>query len=179
MTGKLRSYYEVLGLPPTATEQDISAAYRSLAVRYHPDTSQDAAHSVEEFKNITEAHEILSDRQKRCRYDQELRVARNKRRAEHFDGGSLALPVTPEEARHGATVQVKFKTRRPCLQCSVEAARGTSLCRACKGVGVIYQSGSARVRVPAGAVDGSTLLYRDAALFDRPIAIHIQIRAAW
>lgn len=63
-----RDYYEVLGVPRTAGKDDIKRAFRSLARKYHPDVSEesDAEHR---FKEINEAYEILSDDEKRARYD--------------------------------------------------------------------------------------------------------------
>ncbi|HTX52268.1 MAG TPA: DnaJ C-terminal domain-containing protein [Candidatus Baltobacteraceae bacterium] len=71
MAVKFRDYYEVLGLPRTATVDEIKRAYRQLARKHHPDL-QPAAERVkaaERFKEINEAHEVLSDPVKRARYD--------------------------------------------------------------------------------------------------------------
>ena len=64
-----RDYYEVLGVPKDATEADIKKAYRKLAAQYHPDVNH-APDAVERFKEINEANEVLSDAEKRARYDQ-------------------------------------------------------------------------------------------------------------
>ena len=67
-----RDYYETLGVPKNANEDEIKKAYRKLAMKYHPDRNQgDAAKSAEEkFKEAKEAYEMLSDGQKRAAYDQ-------------------------------------------------------------------------------------------------------------
>ncbi len=64
-----RDYYEVLGLSKDATENDIKKAYRNLALKYHPDRNPGDKEAEERFKEINEAYEVLSDPQKRSRYD--------------------------------------------------------------------------------------------------------------
>jgi molecular chaperone DnaJ len=67
-----RDYYETLGVPKNASEDDIKKAYRKLAMKHHPDRNQgdDAKKSEEKFKEAKEAYEMLSDAQKRAAYDQ-------------------------------------------------------------------------------------------------------------
>jgi molecular chaperone DnaJ len=65
-----RDYYEVLGVKRQASQQQIAAAYRKLAVKYHPDSNPGDAEAVEKFKEAAEAYEILSEPDKRSRYDQ-------------------------------------------------------------------------------------------------------------
>lgn len=67
-----RDYYETLGVPKNATDDDIKKAYRKLAMKFHPDRNQgDGAKQAEEkFKEAKEAYEMLSDAQKRAAYDQ-------------------------------------------------------------------------------------------------------------
>ena len=67
-----RDYYDVLGVPKNATEDDIKKAYRKLAMKHHPDRNQGdgAKKSEDHFKEGKEAYEMLSDAQKRAAYDQ-------------------------------------------------------------------------------------------------------------
>ena len=67
MSGK-RDYYEVLGVQKGAGKEDIKSAYRKLALQYHPDRNKDKA-AEEKFKEISEAYAVLSDDEKRKRYD--------------------------------------------------------------------------------------------------------------
>ena len=71
MAGAKRDYYEVLGLPRSANAQDIRKAYRRLAMQYHPDRNPDNKEAMEaQFKEVSEAYEVLSDENKRRQYDQ-------------------------------------------------------------------------------------------------------------
>ena len=65
-----RDYYEVLGISKNASEAEIKKAYRKLALQYHPDKNPDDAKAEEKFKEAAEAYEILSDANKKARYDQ-------------------------------------------------------------------------------------------------------------
>jgi molecular chaperone DnaJ len=70
-----RDYYEVLGVSKTATDAEIKKAYRKLAIQYHPDKQQDKSEqekkeAEDKFKEAAEAYSVLSDKDKRARYDQ-------------------------------------------------------------------------------------------------------------
>ncbi len=65
-----RDYYEVLGVQKGASAEEIKKAYRKLALKYHPDRNPDNKEAEEKFKEAAEAYEILSDDDKRARYDQ-------------------------------------------------------------------------------------------------------------
>ncbi len=65
-----RDYYEVLGVQKGASDDEIKKAYRKMAKQYHPDLNPDDKTAEAKFKEVGEAYEILSDKQKRARYDQ-------------------------------------------------------------------------------------------------------------
>ena len=65
-----REYYEVLGVSRTATKDEIKKAYRKLALQFHPDKNPDNKDAEEHFKEVNEAYEVLSNDDKRRRYDQ-------------------------------------------------------------------------------------------------------------
>ena len=64
-----RDYYEVLGVDKGADAGVIKKAYRKVAMKYHPDRNPDNKEAEEKFKEAAEAYEVLSDDQKRARYD--------------------------------------------------------------------------------------------------------------
>lgn len=75
-------YYNVLGVPKDASEEDIKKAYRKLARKHHPDLNPNDAEANKKFQQINEAHEILSDPEKRKKYDQ---YGKDWQHAEQFE----------------------------------------------------------------------------------------------
>ena len=70
MAENKRDYYEVLGVDKSASGEEIKKAYRKLAMKYHPDRNPDNTEAEEKFKEVGEAYEVLSDDERRSRYDQ-------------------------------------------------------------------------------------------------------------
>ncbi len=70
MAAKFQDYYSTLGVSREATPEEIKKAFRRLARQHHPDTAKDKKAAEEKFKEINEAHEVLSDPEKRRKYDQ-------------------------------------------------------------------------------------------------------------
>ena len=70
MAVQFRDYYETLGVSKTASDDEIRSAFRKLARKYHPDVAKDKKAAEEKFKEINEAYEVLSDPEKRKKYDQ-------------------------------------------------------------------------------------------------------------
>ena len=65
-----KDYYKILGVSKNATKDEIKKAYRKLAMKYHPDRNPNDKAAEDKFKEINEAQEVLSDPEKRARYDQ-------------------------------------------------------------------------------------------------------------
>ena len=70
MAVQYKDYYESLGVPRTASADEIKKAFRKLAREFHPDVAKDKKKAEEKFKEINEAYEVLSDPDKRKKYDE-------------------------------------------------------------------------------------------------------------
>ncbi len=84
---EFKDYYKTLGVEKSASAEEIKKAYRKLAMKYHPDRNPDNKQSEEKFKEITEAHEVLSDPEKRKKYD---RLGSNWKQYENAGAGAGA-----------------------------------------------------------------------------------------
>ena len=65
-----RDYYDILGVSKSATADELKKAYRKLAIKYHPDKNPDDKDAEEKFKEAAEAYDVLSNPEKKSRYDQ-------------------------------------------------------------------------------------------------------------
>lgn len=165
-----RDYYEVLGVQKNATDSEIKKQYRKLSKQYHPDTQigktdEEKLIAENAFKEISEAYDILSDKDKRQRYDQfghslgsnqmhyddvNLEDIINSFK-EHVWGRQkspngapmkLSINLTLKEIFNGAVKKIKYKTNHVCSHCNgekyVPAEGGVKeVCSQCKGKGIL------------------------------------------
>lgn len=164
-----RDYYEILGVPRTASADEIKSAFRKLARQYHPDVSKEAD-AEEKFKEINEAYSVLSDPEKRARYDRFGRAGlgdmggapdfsvhfedifeelfglgsgRSRRNAPRRGRDlQMAIQLTFEEAVFGVEKEITFERDETCSTCrgsGAEPGSSISTCSTCGGRGEVRQ----------------------------------------
>ena len=84
-----QDYYELLGVPRDASNDDIKRAYRKLALKYHPDRNPGDKEAEQKFRDASEAYAVLSDKQKRAQYDQFGHTAEEMGGQGGFDFGNF------------------------------------------------------------------------------------------
>lgn len=160
-----KSFYDVLGVPKTATEDEIKSAYRKLARKYHPDLNPGDQNAANMFKEINEAYETLGDPQKRAAYDRPsasssssfgggggsgssffdefVNMFNGERGESRSSGGgdiSLNVTLTFEEAAFGVTKEIPVNRFEPCAACRGTGAKGGTQfvkCNNCGGTGKV------------------------------------------
>jgi len=156
-----KGLYEALGLDRSASSEDIKKAFRKLAMKHHPDRGGDA----DKFKEISTAHEILSDPEKKATYDQGGLEALaggggggggaedifasmfggrgGQRRSGPQKGEDKVHPlkVSLEDLYNGKTVKLAIHRKKPCLDCEGRGGKpgAEKTCSDCKGKGVKVQ----------------------------------------
>ena len=110
---EFRDYYQTLGVKKSASQDEIKKAYRKLARKYHPDVNPDDPNAEEKFKNINEAYQVLSDADKRQKYDQFgsqwKQYQQTGGQPEDFDWSQWATRGQPGGAQYRTVSQEDFE----------------------------------------------------------------------
>jgi len=165
-----KDYYTILGVSKTATPQEIKLAYRKIARKYHPDLNPGDKNAEEKFKNLNEANEVLSDPEKRQKYD---------RFGQHWNQPNYSETPTPREPDVGNNFEqygdfdsfindllgrsrqrsssAGYRSQAPAPD--TEAAIALTFSEAFHGVlkHLLLDDETINVRIPAGATTGSRI----------------------
>jgi curved DNA-binding protein len=153
---EVRNYYEMLGVTKNAASSEIKQAYRTLAIKYHPDRNLGNKAAEEKFKDINEAYEVLSDQTRRVQYDQSLNNRNNfinKAGLGNFGRnngtGTRAAAanrsrsrVETDDYRPGTTKRTRVVNSRP--------ARSDILAKLTLGLDEAYRGGKRKIRLEDG-----------------------------
>ena len=151
---RVPDHYQVLGVHPSATMEQIKAAFRRQALKLHPDKNPDDEQAAEQFKHCNDAYAVLSDVKRRSDYDHSLQQwgiqeivggfvdeLLGKRRRRKVDGRDVRYNVelSFKEAALGISRRVSFLVMQTCDDCNGSGASpgGTRACPDCKGRGEV------------------------------------------
>src|SRR5687768_2853029 len=207
-----KDYYKILGVGRSADEKEIKPAYRKLARKYHPDVNPGDKSAESKFKEISEAYEVLSDAEKKTKYDRfgdqwkaysqaggrrrsgatatapetgfEFEVGgpginlgeffesifgkargREQRAPERGEDVEYGIDLSLEEARSGATKNLRLTVEDICSQCNGSGMSQDSggrfnigaACSQCRGHGRIPSIRNVEVKIPAGVTEGQRI----------------------
>lgn len=155
----IKDYYKVLGVNRTDEQDKIKSAYNTLAKKYHPDKNPNNKDAEDTFKSIAEAYDVLSDPEKKKKFDNETSFTRQfdtfrtvfshnspqedlnikfvKKDRPAGDNLKLTLKLTLEEIYEGTTKTVSIKRLAACGTCDSSGAKTTKRCILCDGKGKV------------------------------------------
>jgi len=131
----IKNYYDILDIDDNATKKEVQAAYRKLAVKYHPDKNPDDIDAVIKFREITEAYEILMDADKREEHDSQSTKFRSYKRGHNL---RITINVTRLELIQCAKKMIAIKRKGLCKTCEGTGSTEKVLekCIYCNGTGL-------------------------------------------
>lgn len=141
-----KDYYKILNVAKDATVDDIKKSYRELAKKYHPDKNPNNTEAEEKFKEISEAYEVLSDADKRKKYDNNDRFSgfdfsgmRGNRAIRVGENIRLNIKLTLEEIFSGVKKTYRYKRNDFCSSCDGHGGKDVDVCKTCNGTGAVMQ----------------------------------------
>lgn len=153
-----KDYYKILGIEKNASEDDIKKAYRKLSLKWHPDkwvdkSEKEQKEAEEKFKEISEAYNVLSDKDKRAKYDNPAPPMDDwvsmdpfemfSRRARHVvrvgEPIAVNVKITLQEAYNGTNKTISFTVKENCSHCNGTGSEDGKVvvCEHCNGTGKI------------------------------------------
>jgi molecular chaperone DnaJ len=173
-----KDYYDVLGISPQASPEDVKKAYRTIAKKFHPDTSSG---DEVKFKEATEAYEVLSDVNKRFNYDgirQKELFSGREGFSTFFDifprrgsgvkiDATVNVNITMDKAYYGMSGQVRYDRFIECKVCCGRGSshradgKGRDPCTACGGMCRSQEVATASLVVPAKSRSGSQIIIKN------------------
>jgi len=184
---KSPNHYRVLGIAPSATLDEVKEAYRKLALSTHPDAV--GCGREDDFRSIQEAYEVLSDPDRRSRYDESRRFLHlhsggvqqtpspgRRRRTGRNSGYQLEIILSPEEALWGLQLRIPFRFRTYCTYCRGFGVFFEGFCQHCGGRGLRDWCQDVIADIPPGVCDGDILLLGIPSASARTDEIECRIR---
>ncbi len=153
MKKMVKDYYKILGVSREAGQDDIKRAFREKSKIYHPDAPGNKGNQ-DRFIELQEAYEILANKEKRKRYDEQL-----NRLSKKMDNGlkkelTFKIMVSPMEAYYGGRFDIDLPIKKHCPRCGSQIDK---FCPVCKGDGFILKRYYLSVAIPSGIRNGATI----------------------
>jgi molecular chaperone DnaJ len=146
----MKDYYSILEVSKDASQEDIKKAYKKLAKKYHPDLNKDDSQAEEKHKDVIEAYDVLSDPNKRNRYDNpssgyatvgdvfaQYNEAINRQRYRQSLDVKFIVELTLEEVSTGCSKTISLPVKKPCDNCNGTSWEKIFVCNKCAGAGKI------------------------------------------
>lgn len=188
---EVRNYYEMLGVDKNAPSNEIKKAYRTLAIKYHPDRNLGNKAAEEKFKDIVEAYEVLSDQTRRVQYDQSISRKNFINKAGSFSNfGRNNRSETKGGTAERSRVRVDSQDYRPGTTKTERVVRSTTQRRDIEakltlGLDEAYRGGKRKIRLedgrslevdmPAGMFNGQRIRLKGQGIEDGDLYLKITV----